>query len=690
MNMLRTFFQNRRTVLLGVTCILAVYGLTLYKGLSEYKFWMENSQDYVVDGVTAMGTFDAYYWLKMARELDEGQLVKGKADLNKGYPDLVPFAIKGSPSLLARCISFAKKFTGGDYYRAGLLLIGVLAGLFIFPLSFYFYRLGFGAAAISGGLIGFFSHAYYDRIRMGRLDTDLLNVFFPLLASCFILPMHKERGWRGNIGLAMGAGLTMYLFTWWYQQPSFILLYLLVLAAHLLIGKVHWKQTVSILLVFLLFCGPEYVLQSAGSVRTFLAAYVSPHPAGRIIWPNILKIVAEAVNRGPKVTLVKLYGFLPVVFAGFAGLLYLYFRRFKQMVPVTPLLLVGAWALTGPHRFAMYLAPFIGIGVGVLIELMVRYGWEKSGQPKRPLLVSTASVFLMCILFFSTTAYTGFSDHSPPTISAATTKALLDIKRLVPKHSAMFTSAWAFGYPLMEIGDFATYHDGGLQGGIRTTLIDKAVLAPQQKEMVSLLSYLEDYGFNRLNARIRKDNMSAEQMMATVFDYPGQFRGKNVYVLYLEDMIWKFDSIAYFGTWDFNRKKSDPLYYVELHCYSRLNNVMQCSDGTIDLNRGVMNDGAADIPLRAALLVNDGYVVDRQDYGKTKGAPEYYLQVLMKKGKIYTILVADDRLFQTNFNQQFLLGNYDRRYFEEVYNNFPVARVLKVKSEGEANRGTVE
>jgi hypothetical protein len=46
---------------------------------------------------------------------------------------------------------------------------------------------------------------------------------------------------------------------------------------------------------------------------------------------------------------------------------------------------------------------------------------------------------------------------------------------------------------------------------------------------------------------------------------------------------------------------------------------------------------------------------------------------------VYMTLVADERLFKTNFNQQFLLGNYDRRYFAEVYNNFPVARVLKVK-----------
>ena len=57
----------------------------------------------------------------------------------------------------------------------------------------------------------------------------------------------------------------------------------------------------------------------------------------------------------------------------------------------------------------------------------------------------------------------------------------------------------------------------------------------------------------------------------------------------------------------------------------------------------------------------------------------YYLQVLMTNNKIRMILVADERLFRTNFNQQFLLGNYDRRYFEEVYNDVPLARVLKVR-----------
>ena len=682
MNTLHEFFQHRRTGLLLFLGVLAVYGLTCYQRQGEYRYWMENRQDYVVGKVTAMSGNDSYYWLKMARELDAGTLAQGKADSNKGYPDLVPFAIKGKPSLLARCISFARHFTGGDYYRAGLLLIVVLAGLFVFPLFFYCNRLGFGASAVLGGLVGSFGIAYYTRTQMGRVDTDLLNLFFPLVAAGFILPMHKDKSLRANIGLAVGAGLTMYLFTWWYQQPSFILVYLGVMTVYLLSGRVSWKQIVSILLVFLLFSGPLYVMQSAESLRTFLGTYVAPPPVGRIAWPNIMKNVSEAEKFRVATILARLYGFLPVVIAGFVGLLYLYWRRFRQMIPVTPMILAGLWSLAGPHRFAMYLSPFIGVGAGVLIELLVRYVWKKTGPRPQPLLVSLVSVSLMFLLFFSTTSYnTGFRHHAKLVVAADTTRALLDIKRLVPKHAAMFTPFWEWGYPLMEIGDFATYHDGGLMGGMRSTLTAMATVAPSQKAMVSLLSYLEDNGFKGLETQIRKGSMTGDQMMEKVFDYPGPFRGKNVYVLYLEDMLWKINSVSSLGTWDFDRRKSDPMAgYVELKCFSQVNNVMACSDGTIDLNRGVMNDGTVDIPLRAAFFVNDGYVVDRKVYGKRRGdEPGYYLQVLMKQGSIYKILVAEERLFLTNLNQQFLLGNYDRRYFEEVYNNFPVARLLKVK-----------
>jgi len=646
---------------------------------------MNNSQNYVVDDVTAMTSLDAYYWLAMARELDKGTL--GKLDSRKGYPDLTPFTINAKPSLLANLISFAKNFTSGNYYRAGLMLVAILAGLFVFPLFFYFNRLGFGASAVFGGLVGVFGHAYYDRTMMGRVDTDLLNTFFPLATSSFILHLNKGKSRSANILLAIGAGLSMYLHCWWYQQASFILVFLSVMILYLLVGRHHWKNIALLSAVFLLASGPYNVMQSIESLRIFLRAYVSPPPTGLIAWPNVLHVVSEAQTRSLDMKLNMLHGFRPVVFAGFAGLMYLCVRRFRQMIPVAPLLLLGGWAMVGPARFVMYLAPLIGIGVGVLIELLAQFACRKIKLQWQWLFTPVASIATMFALFFFTADGTSFYAHSAPIIKMSTTKAILDIKHIVPKNSAMFTPFWAFSYPLMEIGDFATYHDGGLQGGIRTTLASKAITASRQEEMVSMLSYLEDFGFNQLNSKIRKDKMTADQMMDLVFSYPGKFKGKNVYVLYLEETIWKIDSLSYFGNWDFDRKSSDPMGYVELHCFSVVNNIMTCEDGTIDLNRGLMNDGSIDIPLRAALFVNDGYVVDQKDYkGNNRSDPGYYLQVLMKKNKIYLILVAEERLFKTNFNQQYLLGNYDRRYFEEVYNNFPVARVLKVK-EGDSING---
>jgi len=38
-----------------------------------------------------------------------------------------------------------------------------------------------------GGLIGTFAGGYYMRSSIGRIDTDMLNLFFPVLAGLLIL-----------------------------------------------------------------------------------------------------------------------------------------------------------------------------------------------------------------------------------------------------------------------------------------------------------------------------------------------------------------------------------------------------------------------------------------------------------------------------------------------------------------------
>ena len=151
----------------------------------------------------------------------------------------------------------------------------------------------------------------------------------------------------------------------------------------------------------------------------------------------------------------------------------------------------------------------------------------------------------------------------------------------------------------------------------------------------------------------------------------------NVFVLYTEDMIKSFGNIFEIGTWDFSRKTGNSLAYALLPYFSQANNIINYKGGQIDLNRGVIIDGTTAVPLLAALFIKDGYVVDRVNYAADKGV---YLQILLTQDRIPELQVMEEPVFLSNFNQQFMLGNYDRRYFEEIYNNFPVARVLRAKS----------
>jgi hypothetical protein len=199
-----------------------------------------------------------------------------------------------------------------------------------------------------------------------------------------------------------------------------------------------------------------------------------------------------------------------------------------------------------------------------------------------------------------------------------------------------------------------------------------AVIITRAGDYTDLSNYL-DANFIKL---VRMDRAAPDRLMKAVFTEVEDYSEENVYLLYREKMIDNFVPSS-------SGKASGFMRYVQLNCFSLIDNVMRCSDGEIDLARGLMNDGNVDVPLRAVLFVNDGFVIDRKDFRTDQG---YYLQVLMKKNKIYMILAADDRLFKTYFNRRFLLGDYDRRYFEEVYNDFPAVRILKVKREETVNR----
>jgi dolichyl-diphosphooligosaccharide--protein glycosyltransferase len=141
-------------------------------------------------------------------------------------------------------------------------------------------------------------------------------------------------------------------------------------------------------------------------------------------------------------------------------------------------------------------------------------------------------------------------------------------------------------------------------------------------------------------------------------------------------MIGKYSSISFFGNWDFNSKKSNPDSYQQLRCSQLKDNQLYCGNIIINLNNGIGKIGPnRQFNIRKSFFIDNGYIIRENNYNNKNG---YYLELLMRNNNIFSIYIINDRLFRSNFNQQYILGKVDTRYFKEVYNNFPFARLFKV------------
>ena len=157
-----------------------------------------------------------------------------------------------------------------NYYLTGTLLIPIMASLFILPLGIYFFRVGVPVSGLLGGMIGTFAAGYYMRTSIGRIDTDMLNLFFPAISSLLILLASKAKSERTVLLYSIGTGLSLFLFQWWYSRPGFTLAYLMVLVFSLFIQKTRLRTCLLSAFLFLLCAHPGNFLKGKDSVESFL------------------------------------------------------------------------------------------------------------------------------------------------------------------------------------------------------------------------------------------------------------------------------------------------------------------------------------------------------------------------------------------------------------------------------------
>ena len=161
-------FEKKNNIWLFVGVLLACYMVSAGVRYQQFETWKQTPQAYFVGERPMMTTLDAPYWLRWAREYNEG-VFRQKQGL-RGYPESTetfrewsvkelsiplsytdPTLVSSSSSrtqeinyrdvpLLSFLIAHLSPFFNYNYYLTGTLLIPVLASLFILPLGIFLDR----------------------------------------------------------------------------------------------------------------------------------------------------------------------------------------------------------------------------------------------------------------------------------------------------------------------------------------------------------------------------------------------------------------------------------------------------------------------------------------------------------------------------------------------------------------------
>jgi dolichyl-diphosphooligosaccharide--protein glycosyltransferase len=676
-----------------------------------------------------MTTLDSYYWLRLAK-ISSSTQAKSERDQLSNFPDGKRFKLP----LIAHMIAKIAPIFSNDHYEGSIFLMIGLSGAFIFPLALYFYLIGFPISGLLGGLIGTFAFEYLIRTGVGRVDTDVLILFFLFLTSVFILQASKARRSFYILFYSGLAGYTAYLLTEWWSNNVFILAFAAILLSSLWVYPkssndkprdqknlklIHRRPTPkfrlvvsSIALGFFLVCSSGFNFSDllSGDFYTPAARYLKEYLAMEdsveiegvesgvlpnvVEFPNAIKTVTEATKFNILGSLNLLLKSPTLSAAGLISFLIFFVLHWRRLIPIILIFFVGALTFYSSRRFAIFLAPFVGIGYGFMVTVVVRWAFEffhtigpKTGTPESPRfgqnskrssylswhrLREYANYCVAALFFLSITSKTAIGFIPEPSVPAQNYASFLYLKDNLPKHSAIYTW-WDYGYALTEITGRATFHDGGSQHTPKTFFIAQSFLSDSQEELYNTISYLTSQGVSGIYQMIEND-IAYEDILFNVKSNHPELQNKNIYLLYSKDMIGKYQTINSIGHWDVKRKALGPKKnYRELNCNRYHDKQLVCNEGTIDLEKGVTHEGK---PLREAIIVDDGYVQHRIFYPRNQGQ---YLQILSNQSEPMGVQLIDEEVYRSNFNQMFLLGQFDDNLFEQYYNAFPWTRVFRVR-----------
>ncbi len=646
------FSSNYINLKVYMLLIIALIALSSYMRYKQYDYWLQHKDTYFVENYPAMRTLDAYRFLRYAKEYKNGTYYKTKKDKFVSYPNNLA---KPKPiPMISFFIAKISNYTGLSIYESGLALIPILSGLFILPFALYFYFSGMPMAGLVGSFVGTFSWMYYTRTSMGRVDTDLLQLFFLFIIPLFMLLMLESKKYSSLFVNFILSLIFAYLYILWYDHPGIASIYAFFSVFVLLLKtykdkKLFLASIAVFILTILIVNYLGYLNPLKYRIHLYITNFLEPNTSS----VNMLNLITEGKHLPFLVTL-QYYALHSIAFdlLGLALFFVVIFYLRIRVIPLMPTIALGFMSFFSSVRTMMFLAPFIGAGIGFAVDWFINYLKQKKqfNEIKLSAIGISISAIIMAILAQSS----AIKYIPPPKIKPQIVKSFLDIKKKI--NNAVIVSWWDYGLPIEDICGFPTYIDGISQFGNKTYYIAKGFISDNQTQLRNIIAYMDRYGNGKTPINWNQ-----------VLSYNKKIAHNNNYILFTEDMLRKIGAMSYLVN-----GKHNILAYDELECYNFKNNILKCNKALMNFDTGLINHK---FKINKVLFIYDGYTKKELSFFKNG---EIIVELVLKNGKLLHTLLCDTKTYKTNFNQMYILGNYDKNLFKEVYNNYPYARMFKV------------
>ncbi len=680
-------FERVKTILL----IFVPIAIGLYVRFDDLKKWLENKELYFFKDRAIFTGNDAFFFARYAEEFFSGKYKAGELDYLRFVPDFIPYW--DPVPLISLVAGFFSKIQGTYIENTSLWLVPILSVLFVIPLVLFFKRIGYPIAGFTGAALTVISVAYLPRTSIARLDTDSLNLFFPFTISLFLLLFSKSEGKQKYL-YAFLAGLFANLYMWWYTKYSLLLGIVISFLIFMLVERKlkFSKEDLLGIGIFLLVTNPLNLYRGIYGALSNLHAYIflSGKQSIQGGFPNIQHWVTELKHYDFHKLGQLIVGNEILFGIGLAGILIVLITRWKPMILLLPFLALGLIPLIGAMRFAMYLAPFVGIGIGAYVDLLINFIKKKKEdlpehidetykeeeiKSKEKLAFGISFAFMLAILvvFFYTNKLS-FAYVAKPKFPPKLAGDFLLLKEKT-EENAWIWSWWSEGYMIEYYGNRGVFVDPGSQFTPKTYFVALAYSQTNPLYAKNVILSVASIGLNGIQQEMKK-GVSPEEIKENALAGTYIKNVENpIYWMFTIRSLAAFDHINKIGTWNF--KLNDGLsrkYQYIGSCKSLSKTLVACSRWIIDLRQGVAKSVSGGLRLKKVYLKTHKGDIRVGSYNKEG----INLVLINSKYGSFGFLMFDQPL-KSMFTQMFLLRNYDKEHFELVHDNFPFAVLYKVK-----------